>query len=758
MKFTRSLIAMSLSLALASPAFASASGASLNSPTYGGWPFVDWNGSTGAEVDAYFDRLKAMHFTSVRHLLQSCVDWSKPERQQALLDFVDHANARGLRVIFWLNFVVPGHDTYTGPNECVPITKTPPLTLVAAVASGKTFVDNTVSMLAAQRPRTRAIAGWTIGNGEDPWSADVVSLVNQMADYVHAKDKYHLVGAEAYNGDAGLYPGTMPRWILGPYSNPVDQGARSWYAHVDYVSISNYDLSDGVGRAPYNTAGLLAQLKVQNPDNKPLIIEEYGTVMPDAADTVASILEQRINDAADNEPQVQGTYVWDANANWNVPPLWEGPLRWSPFRYSTAPGSYGIGPAKAYAALIGERQKLRPVAAYSFDDQRSTERYADDIVSSSGKMTLSMGGSFQAAGFVGRSLKLDGVSGYATTTDSSFLDSPTLGISAYVKVAAHKWSNGIACKNGQFCFFIAGDGKLRMWAASNGPGSWGAKGTSTTPLPLNKWTHVEVRYDGLSWRYYLDGKLDGTFGDPGKIVANASPFHIGADGGQTPFSSDFFNGQIDEVKVFAIPRASMQYTASAFSSDGSLPDSSGNGAYGMPSGPETTLAEPLVGSRALGDGASLAFDGVKSALFSSSHDRPPVVALDFYMKASDISRQQSVASQGRDFYGSGFNVTLFQGTLRFSVNTDALDNASEVDISVPYTDTGWHHVHAVYDGYTAKLTLDGGLRGSATSPATSYRPIVYRYNEYLTLGRLAFGPYFFFGGRIAEFEANNVPW
>lgn len=709
-----------------------------------------------AEVIAYLDRLKAMRYTTVRHLLHTCIDWSNPATRQGLLDFVDEADARGLRVLFWLDFLVPGKNDYLVPGapECPATADLPPIGYDDAVQRAKAFVDQTVGMLAVERPSTRAIAGWTIGNGEDPWSDPVVRFVKEMAAYVRTKDAYHLIGAEAYNSEAGVYAGSL----LGLTSTDPAVERASWYGAVDYASVAHYDLGDGVGRSPFNTAALLAQLRIQNPSRKPLLIEEYGSVFPDPADTRATMLVRRLQDATGSDEFIHATYQWDANAKWNVPPLSDPQpptaVRWSLFSYNPNSSAFAIGAAKAFAAVTAQRHKLGPVAEYTFDDHRSGQAHAHNVAHPWGKLTLSSGASF-SSGVVGRSLQLNGATGYAVTADASMLNAPTLGISAYVRPVAHKWNNPIACKNDQFCFFIAGDGTLRVWARSNGSGSWGPKGASTMPIPVGVWSRVEVRYDGRNWKYYVNGEAAGLATDSGRIEPSSAPLFIGGSGtGSAP--SEFFNGELDELRFFNVPRASVRYDSDQLVG-GTLADSSGNGVSGSLIG-GIALAEPLLGSRAHGDGASLAFDGASGAVIATSAGRPPQIAVDFFMQAYDTSRTQYVVSQGRDFYGSGWNISLNQGMLRLHVNTNDANDGQEIEVSVPYFDTGWHHVHASYDGFSAKLSVDGGARGEASSPVTAFREIRYRYNEPLTLGRLAFAPYFYFGGHIDEFEVNAVAW
>jgi hypothetical protein len=51
--------------------------------------------------------------------------------------------------------------------------------------------------------------------------------------------------------------------------------------------------------------------------------------------------------------------------------------------------------------------------------------------------------------------------------------------------------------------------------------------TSTGPLPLDRWTHVAVSFDGALVRIYLDGRLDAQYAFAGRIRASEAPLLIG---------------------------------------------------------------------------------------------------------------------------------------------------------------------------------------------------------------------------------------
>lgn len=108
-----------------------------------------------------------------------------------------------------------------------------------------------------------------------------------------------------------------------------------------------------------------------------------------------------------------------------------------------------------------------------------------------------------------------------------------------------------------------------------------------TRIPLGEWHHVAASYDGKSWRLYVDGVLDA------ESAANAEPrkdsiqhFGIGSAFNSQGVAAGFFQGAIDEVRVWGRARSAAELTAGMYE--------------------RVTAGEGLVGRWALdeGDGAA----------------------------------------------------------------------------------------------------------------------------------------------------------
>lgn len=75
--------------------------------------------------------------------------------------------------------------------------------------------------------------------------------------------------------------------------------------------------------------------------------------------------------------------------------------------------------------------------------------------------------------------------------------------------------------------------------------------TGTTVIQNNTWYHVAATYDGVNWKIYLNGILETTLA-VNRIPQSASIEHagIGTTMNSTGTASGFFNGRIDEARIW----------------------------------------------------------------------------------------------------------------------------------------------------------------------------------------------------------------
>jgi hypothetical protein len=162
-------------------------------------------------------------------------------------------------------------------------------------------------------------------------------------------------------------------------------------------------------------------------------------------------------------------------------------------------------------------------------------------------------GATWTAGRYGPGLAFDGVNDMVTVNDSALLDLTTgMTLSAWVKPNALQTWPALIIKE------RPGDLTYALYANTPTPRPAGYVATTTgfyeaaggSGLPLATWTHVAVTYDGTYLRTYVNGVLAGTAGASGSILTSANPLRIG---GNTIWPDEYFNGAIDEVRVYNRP-------------------------------------------------------------------------------------------------------------------------------------------------------------------------------------------------------------
>ena len=176
-----------------------------------------------------------------------------------------------------------------------------------------------------------------------------------------------------------------------------------------------------------------------------------------------------------------------------------------------------------------------------------------------------------------KSIILNGTSSYVSfTTDSNIHMDSAITVEAWIKPSAFgasNYSNSIVCKhswslNGEQGFVLrcGGSGQLSFTFCGvdslGAPQSWKDIVSPNNVIPLNTWTHVAASFDGDSSRLFVNGVQVASSYFHGTIKPNtAFPMRIGrlADANQT--QTRYFNGQIDEVRIWKIAKPQAEILA-----------------------------------------------------------------------------------------------------------------------------------------------------------------------------------------------------
>ena len=162
----------------------------------------------------------------------------------------------------------------------------------------------------------------------------------------------------------------------------------------------------------------------------------------------------------------------------------------------------------------------------------------------------------------GNALSFDGTDDYVGVTGNASLQmTSTVTLEAWVKPTTS--ANGtlmIINKEGEYEVALSSSGEVKWAFASTTPG-WGWHGTGAV-VPLDQWSHVAVTYNNGVVNTYINGTLVETYSGSGTI-GDAHPglndLRIG--GRSNSPTGQFFQGQIDDVRVWNVERTAAEILA-----------------------------------------------------------------------------------------------------------------------------------------------------------------------------------------------------
>jgi len=157
-------------------------------------------------------------------------------------------------------------------------------------------------------------------------------------------------------------------------------------------------------------------------------------------------------------------------------------------------------------------------------------------------------------------LHFDGVNDQIVVGNSAYFKASTaLTMEAWIHPTG-VGANGsgiIVNKEGEYEFARYGDGTLR-WALAFNTSSWSWINTGVV-APQDEWMHVAFVYDGTAMRLYTNGALATVQPATGQIldVSGLNDLRVGGRQG----TSQFFEGGMDEVRVWTIARSAAEIAA-----------------------------------------------------------------------------------------------------------------------------------------------------------------------------------------------------
>ena len=194
------------------------------------------------------------------------------------------------------------------------------------------------------------------------------------------------------------------------------------------------------------------------------------------------------------------------------------------------------------------------VGAWSFNDGAGTSA-AD--ASGNGRVGTVRQAVWTPNGKYGSALSFDGINDWVTVADHASLDLTTgMTLEAWVRPGAMSgWETVVIKERG------AGDYAYALYAHDGAPLDGGAPVPSgnvraggarqtlrgTTELPAGTWSHIATTYDGSTQRVFVNGVEVASRPQSGPIAVSAGVLRIG---GNNSWTGEFFQGEIDEVRVY----------------------------------------------------------------------------------------------------------------------------------------------------------------------------------------------------------------
>jgi hypothetical protein len=209
------------------------------------------------------------------------------------------------------------------------------------------------------------------------------------------------------------------------------------------------------------------------------------------------------------------------------------------------------------------------VAAYPFNEGSGTTVF--DVSGNGNNGTIS-GATWTTSGMYGDALVFNGANALVTINNSTSLQLNSA-------MTLESWVNPSTMNNmWQDVIYKGNDNYYLEGVSANGsvPAVGGTFASmslfGTAALPVNTWTHLAATYDRTTMRLYVNGVQVVSQAQTGAIATSANPLQIGGDS----FYGQYFQGVIDEVRVYNRALSAMEIQTDMNTPLGNSPTAPGN--------------------------------------------------------------------------------------------------------------------------------------------------------------------------------------
>ncbi|MDP7317504.1 MAG: Ig-like domain-containing protein [SAR324 cluster bacterium] len=327
----------------------------------------------------------------------------------------------------------------------------------------------------------------------------------------------------------------------------------------------------------------------------------------------------------------------------------------------------------------------------------------------------------------GGAFEFNGTSSKVTITGSEVPLSDNLTVSAWVRPGnlSSTYHTVVGVREAFNLKLEQSDGKYYVSVHIN-TGSWNS-GKGSTLVELDQWHHLAATYDGATVRLYLNGELDGSFSKTGSLE-NSGDLLIGARAN----SSEYFQGRIDDVRIFSRALASTHIQDLFVETSreltryypfyGTAKNLMGSNSHGTVQNSASSAT-----GRSGSSGHSYEFNGGNQYIevpYSSGMNivAPSDFSINLWVRPATLHNGGLFSMRGTASTHHQLRTMLSDnGSIEFSQERYG-EGFTTILSSDNYTANAWHHLVFIQDNATMKIYLNAKQVASGSFSATTTNP------------------------------------
>ena len=374
-----------------------------------------------------------------------------------------------------------------------------------------------------------------------------------------------------------------------------------------------------------------------------------------------------------------------------------------------------------------------PVGYWRFEEQTGTVAYDASGNFNNATNTAALMPAWTSGGKIGGALSFNGSSNYlmapnnaTTNITSNQTVSVWVKSSTYVASAdiVQRWANDAATQKvwRLATATLYGTASVFLRVSSDGTTNSREVGVVSSSVIDGKWHNINAVYDGSAISFYLDGALasstpysSGLYSYPSNKVIIGTCTTVGAPCG----SGSYFNGLIDEVKIYNYARDSRQimqdYNGGGPVAYWSFEEGYASTTYdGSGNNNTLTLQDNTLWTLSGKVGKALTFDGTNDQLSGATNGATSFGSTESHTYEAWVKWN---GGTGNRWIIHGYNST--NGTaLALSTGNPAFwyqGGSTNYSPSPAISSGAWHHIAASYDGVAnkVKIYVDSKLHGTS---------------------------------------------